>query len=335
MAHYATKRYNYWSQLGILTALLGAGLIIGGMAQMIPFVGKIDFSSMFNGTFAEKLDALMTPANSAVFRWSQVIGTWMVFCLPVILYARVCHVKSRLHLGLSQPVNWKAAALTVAIMTASLPAAAALEELRAMLPWSKAMLAEFDRAENNYIKQVAVMARMNDFSDYLVSLLVMAVFPGIVEEVLFRGGFQNLLTRWFKRPALAVIVASIIFSAVHLSYLGFLTRFLLGFILGWIYYRTGNLWLCIIGHFFNNALTVTAIYLTSKPGEQITAAKMNDDLPLWTGLLSIAAVVGLCILFEKLIKKDIDRPGKELLIPGYSSNPFDNDIALQQSNNQQ
>jgi membrane protease YdiL (CAAX protease family) len=133
----------------------------------------------------------------------------------------------------------------------------------------------------------------------------------------------------------AVIIASVIFSAVHFSYLGFLTRFLLGFVLGWIYYRTGNLWLCIIGHFFNNAFSVTAIYLSSKPGEQLTTAKMDDNLPLWTGVVSLVALVALFKVFEKVSEKNMDRPGEEVLIPGYGNSPFDNDIAFNHNTNQQ
>ncbi len=335
MAHFATKRYSYWGQLGILTAFAGGGMIIGGFAQLIPFIGKIDISALFDGTFLDKMNKLMLPENSAMFRWAQVIGTVMLFFVPVVLYTRVCHVKTALHLGFTKNFTWLQAALAMAIMLVSLPAAGALQELTKMLPWSKAIVAEFNRAEADYIKQVAVMARMNDFTDYLISLVVMAVLPGIVEEVLFRGGFQNLLTRWLKQPVLAVIIASVIFSAVHFSYLGFLTRFLLGFVLGWIYYRTGNLWLCIIGHFFNNAITVTAIYLSSKPGEQLTTAKMDDNLPLWTGLISIVALVALLRVFEKASEKNIDRPGQEVMIPGYNNSPFDNDIAFQQNTNQQ
>jgi membrane protease YdiL (CAAX protease family) len=138
---------------------------------------------------------------------------------------------------------------------------------------------------------------------------------------------QNLFSRWFKVPLLAVIVTSIIFSAIHGSYLGFLSRFALSFILGWMYYRTGNLWLSIISHFFNNAFAVTMLYLSSKPGEKIDPSKIDDRFPLWIGVLGLVVVIGLFFLFEKLNKKDIDRPGEEVLIPysDFNSNPFENE----------
>jgi uncharacterized protein len=176
---------------------------------------------------------------------------------------------------------------------------------------------------------------MNDVWDYIISVAVIALIPAVVEEVWFRGGMQNLLSRWFKMPLLAIIITAIVFSAVHGSYLGFLSRFALGFILGWMYYRTGNIWLNILAHFFNNAAAVTQLYIMSKPRQKIDAAMMEAHVPLWMGVASVAALIGLLIAFDKVGSKETDRPGQEVLIPGYSSNPFDNDLAFQQSSNQQ
>jgi membrane protease YdiL (CAAX protease family) len=212
-------------------------------------------------------------------------------------------------------------------MLAALPVVSALQEITEMLPWSKATLLKFKEAETAYNKQVAIIARMEDFPDYLISVLVIAFLPAVFEEALFRGGIQNLFSRWFKLPVVAIIVTSIIFSAIHMSYLGFLSRFALGFVLGWIYYRTGNLWLSIIGHFFNNAFAVTVLYITSKPGEKIDPSKIEDHFPLWIGVAGLAAIYGLFILFEMASKKEIDRPGEEVKMPGvqYSNNPFENE----------
>lgn len=335
MAHYATRRYSYWGQLGILFAFTGAGIIIGGLGSLIPLLGSMDIFK--DGLSLDKqMENILKPENAGILRWSQSIGTIFIFLLPVVLYARVCHVKAAMHLGFKNTIDWKQAGLAVLMMLACLPAVGALQELTEMLPWSKATLAKFDKAEADYFKQVAVIARMNDFWDYIISVVVIALLPAIVEEALFRGGIQNLLSRWFKMPLLAIVITSIIFSAVHGSYLGFLSRFALGFVLGWMYYRTGNIWLNIIAHFFNNAAAVTQLYIFTKPGEKIDASKMDENFPLWIGIISVALLIGLFIAFDKLSKKD-ERPGEEVLIPGYnySSNPFDNDIAFQQGANQQ
>jgi hypothetical protein len=101
----------------------------------------------------------------------------------------------------------------------------------------------------------------------------------------------------------------------------------LGFVLGWIFYRTSNIWLNIIGHFFNNAMALTVLYIASKPGEKIDPSKMEEHFPLWIGLASVAIVIALFLVFEKISKNSTDRPGEEVLIPGYNfnNNPFEND----------
>jgi uncharacterized protein len=128
---------------------------------------------------------------------------------------------------------------------------------------------------------------------------------------------------------LAIVITSIIFSAIHGSYLGFLSRFALGFVLGWIYYRSGNIWLNIIAHFFNNGLALTSLYLSGRRGVKLDHTKMEEHVPIWLGFVAIAAVTGLLIYFDKVSKNEIDRPGEEVLMPAYnvSDNPFENDVA--------
>jgi uncharacterized protein len=321
MAHYATNRFTYWGQLGVLSAFLGGGLIIGGVASLLPLLGKFNLKDLSEGGFLEKL---MVPANATALRWMQFLSTLFLFFLPPVLYALVCHKKPFLHLGFNHTVKLKAVLPVLLIMFASLFIVGALQELTTMLPWSKVTLQQFKAAEAAYDKQIMVIARMDNFSDYLISIVMIAFLPALFEETLFRGGLQNLLTRWFKLPVAAIIVTSIIFSAIHGSYLGFLSRFALGFVLGWFYYRTGNIWLNIIGHFINNAFAITVLYISSKPGGKPDPSKIDDHFPLWIGLIGLAAVYGLFLLFEKLNKNEIERPGKEVLIPGYNNtnNPF-------------
>ena len=317
MAHLATKRFNYWNQLAVLTTFVGVGLIIGGIiVAILPLLVKMNPGSTSGNSVAQLLDNLLQPKNAAILRWMTFITAFFMFFLPTVLYALVCHKKPFVHLGFKKNCNVKSAGVVIVIMLAALPLVSALQDLTTLLPWSKAALLKFKEAEDAYNQQVAAIARMDNFTDYIISVVVIAFLPALFEETLFRGGMQNLFSRWFKKPLLAIVLTSIIFSAVHGSYLGFLSRFALGFVLGWMYYRTGNIWLNIIGHFFNNAFAVTAMYLFTKPGEHPDPSKMDGQIPLWVGLASIAALYGLFSLFDKVSENEIDQPGEEVLIPG-------------------
>jgi len=323
MAHFATKRFTYWGQLGILTAFCGIGLIIGGLASLIPLLGKINLKDFAGSSATDMMDKLLVPENATALRWMQFISTLFLFFLPAFFYALVCHKKPFMHLGFAHRVDPKQALVVVLIMVASLPVVGALQELTEMLPWSKLMLQHFKDAEDAYNKQVLAIGRMNNFFDFIVSVIMIAFLPAVFEETLFRGGLQNLLSRWFKMPILAIIITAIIFSAIHGSYLGFLSRFALGFVLGWMYYRTGNIWLNIIAHFFNNAFAITYLYILTKRNTKVDPAAMEDHFPFWVTLAGILFVCGLFIFFEKISKKDIDKPGEEVLIPDYdTNNPF-------------
>ena len=325
MAHLATKRFNYWNQLAVLAGFVGVGLIIGGaIASILPFFVKMNPGSTSGNSAAQLLDGLLKPENATLLRWITFITAFFMFFLPTVLYALVCHKKPFVHLGFKNNFNVKSAGVVILIMLAALPLVSALQDLTTLLPWSKAALLKFKEAEDAYNQQVAVIARMDNFADYIISVVVIAFLPALFEETLFRGGIQNLFSRWFKKPLLAIVVTSIIFSAIHGSYLGFLSRFALGFLLGWIYYRTGNIWLNIIGHFFNNAFAVTAMYLFTKPGEHPDPSKMDGQVPLWLGLASIVALYGLFTFFNKVSENEIDQPGEEVLIAGVApnDNPF-------------
>jgi uncharacterized protein len=323
MAHISTKKFSYGSQFGILIGLICAGFLVGGVLSILPVLDKINFKS-FNTDGL--MDSLLKPENANALRLMQLISTLFMMGLPAFFYAKICHIKPYTHLGFMQKPMLQQLGLVVLIMLACLPVIALLQELTNMIPFSAATLAKFKAAEDSYNAQMAVMARMNGVGDYIISMFMIAFLPAVFEEMIFRGALQNLLSRWTKKPILSIIITAAIFSMVHGSYIGFFPRFVLGFVLGWFFYRTGNIWLNIFGHFINNAIGVTAIYILSLSGKPVDLNKMNDKFPLAIGLLGVAALIGLLIYFDKISKED--KPGQEVKLAGYinENNPFIDDL---------
>lgn len=314
MAYPATKRISYWGQLGILAAFTGAGLMIGGIVSLIPLFGKMDLKAFQGLSSKEVMNSLLVPENANLLRWVQFITTLFLFFLPPVCYAWLCHKKAFTHLGFKNKVTASQFLVVIFIMMASLPLVSALAELTKMLPFSKLTFEKFEKAEEEYNRQVSIIGRMDSFGDYILSLIMLAILPAMFEETIFRGGLQNLLSRWWKAPIAAIVVTAIIFSIVHGSYFGFLSRAILGFLLGWMYYRTGNLWLNIIAHVANNAFAVTMIYLMRLKDPKMDVAKADVNLSIWWGLISLAVIYGLFILFEKVSKYQINKPGEEVII---------------------
>ncbi|MFX0107558.1 MAG: lysostaphin resistance A-like protein [Candidatus Hodarchaeota archaeon] len=100
-------------------------------------------------------------------------------------------------------------------------------------------------------------------------LWVIAMFAvvGFSEELLFRGFLQRRMEIFFRdrrgSPNLwALIITSIIFSAMHLDIAGLLTRFVLGLFLGFLAQkRNYSLLGPTVAHGFNNAAVVVLAFL--------------------------------------------------------------------------
>jgi len=94
---------------------------------------------------------------------------------------------------------------------------------------------------------------------WLDALLVAAV-SGFCEEILFRGIIQSQCQ---------LLVTSLIFGLFHcpsLKHLSYgLWAFVAALFLGWIYILTGNLWVPILAHAVNNAISLLFLRYGVKP----------------------------------------------------------------------
>ncbi len=100
--------------------------------------------------------------------------------------------------------------------------------------------------------------------DFIFTFVVIAVIPAIGEELVFRGLIQTEFIRAVKNPHVAILITSILFSGIHFQFMGFVPRLLMGMYLGYLYFWSGNLWIPVLAHFFNNGLQVTGLYLYQK-----------------------------------------------------------------------
>lgn len=90
------------------------------------------------------------------------------------------------------------------------------------------------------------------FSKHVIVSAVIAA--PILEEILFRGIILDGFLKNYS-PAKAIIWSGVIFGAIHLIPAQALNAAFIGIALGWVYYRTRSLWLCMFLHFVNNAVS--------------------------------------------------------------------------------
>ncbi|QKG58382.1 CPBP family intramembrane metalloprotease [Hymenobacter sp. BRD128] len=95
----------------------------------------------------------------------------------------------------------------------------------------------------------------------LVGLIVIAIVPAVAEELVFRGGVQRNLVQWFGSRHVGVWLAAAIFSGIHMQFFGFVPRFVLGLVLGYLYEWSGNIMVSMAAHFTQNAFQLLLLYL--------------------------------------------------------------------------
>jgi membrane protease YdiL (CAAX protease family) len=87
------------------------------------------------------------------------------------------------------------------------------------------------------------------------SFLVVAIFAPIFEEWMCRGMvLRGLLTK--MKPVWAIVVSALFFAVIHANPWQALNAFLIGLVMGYVYYKTGSLLLTMIIHFVNNGSAV-------------------------------------------------------------------------------
>ena len=137
-----------------------------------------------------------------------------------------------------------------------------------------------------------------DGAKRMVVILSVAMLPAVFEELAFRGALQPLLIRATGNPWVGIVLASIIFSAIHFQFYGFLPRVLLGMLFGWLAYRTGSILPGMVAHFLNNAGAAMTLWITGSMTEDVF------PLETWTVLLSLVLTAGTVIAYDRLLKPE-------------------------------
>lgn len=237
-------------------------------------------------------------------RVATVIQDILIFILPAIVTAMLVTRRPAELLCIdSFPSRLPSWLLPILTLLASIPAMNALiawnEGLT--LPSSMASVEEWMRSsETGAAEMIQILTGGTSVGSLIMSILIVGIFAGFSEELLFRGGLQRLMTTGGLNHHIAIWLTAFIFSAIHMQFFGFFPRLLLGAFFGYLLYWTGSLWVPIIIHTLNNTIVAISMWSDrvhatySEVGESLTRASSIEnygaDSPL---LISISMV---CII---------------------------------------
>lgn len=160
-------------------------------------------------------------------------------------------------------------------------------------------------AEDNTAEIMKEVLRMDSPWIFIVNLLLIAITPAIGEELLFRGVIQGGLQKKLANPHVAILIASILFSAFHLQFEGFLPRVVLGLVLGYSFYLSKSLWVPMVLHLLNNSAPIISYYFLDDDLNALDPSSA-PQVAWWAASLSLLACIFLYVFAKILIKKEED-----------------------------
>ena len=152
---------------------------------------------------------------------------------------------------------------------------------------------------------------------YLAYIITTCLAPAIFEELLFRGVILSGFKEYGKK--VAVVISALIFMLMHGNAEQTIHQFIIGLVIGYIFIESGNLWLGVIVHFFNNFISITELFvltIMSKSMPNLVEGAETDvataNMNPWLSLL-ISLIISLALAYAgyRLIKFLVSKMSEE------------------------
>lgn len=291
------KTRPVWIQLLLFLGMaFGIFLVFSflGMAVLSKMtgIGMAEMSNMENWDYSQ-------PRMLLFMRGMLLMQFLGLFLIPSLLFAYFSDPHPAQYIGLKKPsknIYWL---LGLVALLVAIPLIDYIGMLNQKMHFGGAEK-WMQEMEKSAAKQTAALLAGKSINTLIINLIFIAAFAGIGEELFFRGVLQRLFIRSFKNAWAGIIVAAFLFSFFHFQFFGFFPRFLLGILLGALYWYSGSLWTSIIAHFVYDGFIVFMLYLKPELAQEADSSMFasNNGLPL-LAIISAALVAAVFIMLKK------------------------------------
>lgn len=205
-----------------------------------------------------------------------LITEYIIVLLPAVLFLKLKGYSFKENLRLNK-ITLKQVIITILIVIFSYPVAVFLNFIGITI------LSQFGELNANMIPLPSTLG------EFIVSFLIIALTPGICEEIMFRGVIMSSYNRLGKKKA--IIYSAIIFAIFHFNGQNLLGPIYLGILLGVMAYKTNSLYTVIIGHTVNNTIALTIGFFATQIGVEVGGAM--SIVPGIAEFILAAGVLGL------------------------------------------
>jgi membrane protease YdiL (CAAX protease family) len=255
--------YNKPPFLQFATALL-ISIVGGGAVFLFMFLIGLLFTGIDLNTLSENFMADIGVKNINFFRYLMIIQSISIMIIPAIMIRRMLLPDKQNSLNDFGLPKFNETAIVVLLAFCILPISGIAGELNSNMKfpeWLSGLEGWMRSKEDEAAVLTGLLIPSGSAGILFLNLFIVAALPAISEELFFRGVFQRIFYGFFKSPHSAIWFTSILFSAIHLQFYGFIPRLILGLSFGYLYFWGRTLWLPVIAHFVNNAVVVTAEYV--------------------------------------------------------------------------
>lgn len=254
---------------------------------------------LFTGSLEGVQSQLSQPASAGnlnLLLYFQFVSQVGIFVIPPLLFGWLIKKNNLYYFQLDRWPLFRSLFYVFLIAFTILPVinVLALWNQELQLPEAFARLQEWIESREGAAQEITqLILGRSSYNALAVNLFVIALIPAIGEELFFRGVLQKTFANMFNNMHVSIIVTSILFSALHMQFFGFLPRMLLGLLFGYYFYWSRSLWLPIFAHFINNGAAVVVAFLAARGQVDMNYEEFgnyNQQIPLivLNTLLSIA-----------------------------------------------
>jgi len=296
--------------LGMAFALFMIAVLVGtGVLSKMTGVSVFDFQN------AKTWD-LSNPSLLTFIRGMLVLQFLFLFLIPCWLFAYYSDPHPMNYLGLNRPSNQIYWLLGLALILVAYPFVEYTGYLNQKISFGQSTNQWMKSMEEDAARQIKFMLQNHTTSELIKNLIFISLFAGIGEELFFRGVLQRIFIRMTKNPWMGIVLTAAIFSGIHFQFYGFFPRFLLGILLGAIYWYSGSLWTAILAHFLYDASVIVFLYINPQAMNDTTILKGQEIQLLAGALVSLLLTIFLLrhlrkksvTSYEEIYKDDFPNP---------------------------
>jgi membrane protease YdiL (CAAX protease family) len=257
--------------------ILLAGIILLVFMIVFSILGIILASLIYDKSLVQLAAGIQDysdPQNIRIVKLLQVVQSIGLFLLPPFIIGWFLHTSALGFLSLKNRPSFARIILSSVVMFSVLPLVnflGSLNERMSLPDFLGGVERWMQRLEEQGDNLLQVFLQFNHRGDFWINLFVIAVLPGIGEELLFRGVIQRLFIDWTRNRHAGILVTAALFSIFHMQFYGFVPRMLMGVMFGYMLVWSGSLWYPILAHFINNGMAVFYYYFAG-------AEKVPKDL---------------------------------------------------------